>query len=73
MQSVMIIKLVFFELFDDNDFIALKEITNKSYIECLKFTEELMQDIEQKRKRKIKYESLLSRLYLLICYIQKKC
>lgn len=55
----LILKLYFFDYFNEQDLILLKKIANKSSKKCLQFLDNLMEEILEKKQR---YNALESRL-----------
>ena len=70
--NYLILKLVFFDFFNEDDFVHLKELSNKSIPDCLFFLDKLSEEIMEKKKRQNLYESRISRLHQLIIMGQKQ-
>ncbi len=71
-EAYLLAKLYYFDLFDDGDFIRLKEHTGKSLGECMAFVEELMESLRIRKERRASLEYRLTRLFRKILSLQRE-
>ncbi|HBE04043.1 MAG TPA: hypothetical protein DC049_16445 [Spirochaetia bacterium] len=67
--SWLAIKCVYFDFFDEEDFLKMPAITGKPYSECLSFIDRLSDEIAEKRSKLLHKEDQLSRIYVRIMKI----
>lgn len=69
----ILFKLFCFDFFDEEDFVLLKKISKKSFGECLKKTQEINDEIHQKKKKKLQYNYKLNEIhYQYLSEIEEK-
>ncbi len=71
LTNQLVLKLYFFDYFQEKDLITMHEVSNKSFGECLNFLDILMEEILEKRKRANLFEVGVSNLYGRILSYQK--
>ena len=71
-KKYLILKLYYFDFFEEKDLLLLKRYTKRSYGECLAHLNEIMGELEKKRRRQSSFERRIANLHWTILKIHQK-
>lgn len=69
-ESYLLLKLYFFDFFDESDFVRLQQFTARRADDLIEILEDVTETLHQKKQRQLQFEERSARLYNSIVHLQ---